>query len=58
MMVISQNEVRILYIGKQWAVGEYNGTYAWFYYPDRGALRNDIKYTSSQVRPLLASKRV
>ena len=22
MMVISQNEVRILYIGKQWAVGE------------------------------------
>ena len=40
MMVISQNEVRILYIGKQWAVGEYNGNNAWLYNPDNGALNN------------------
>ena len=55
MMVISQNEVRILYIGKQWAVGEYNGNNAWLYNPDNGALNNNNKYNSYQVRPLLES---
>lgn len=42
----------------QWAVGECNGRYAWFYHPDSGALRNNGKSYSFQVRPLLASKRV
>ena len=43
----------------QWAVGEFNGYYAWFYSPAGGALSNgSIKYHSYQVRPLLASKRV
>ena len=42
----------------QWAVGEYSGYNAWFYYPTHGALLNYRKYYSSQVRPLLASKRV
>ena len=42
----------------QWAVGECTGRYAWFYYPPYGALGNYRKYNSSQVRPLLASKRV
>lgn len=54
MMVISQNEVRILYIGKQWAVGEYSGNNAWLYNPTNGALNNN-KYNSYQVRPLLES---
>lgn len=55
MIVISQNEVRILYIGKQWAVGEYNGNNAWLYNPTNGALNNNNKYNSYQVRPLLES---
>lgn len=55
MMVISQNEVRILYIGKQWAVGEYSGNNAWLYNPTNGALNNNNKYNSYQVRPLLES---
>ena len=42
----------------QWAVGEFNGNYAWLYYPTNGALNNYNKYSSFQVRPLLASKRV
>ena len=42
----------------QWAVGEYTGRYAWFYYPGNGALYADYKCRSYQVRPLLASKRV
>lgn len=55
MMVISQNEVRILYIGKQWAVGEYSGNNAWLYNPTNGALNNNNKYNSYQLRPLLES---
>lgn len=55
MMVISQNEVRILHIGKQWAVGEYSGNNAWLYNPTNGALNNNNKYNSYQVRPLLES---
>lgn len=53
--MVSQNEVRILYIGKQWAVGEYNGNNAWLYNPTNGALNNNNKYNSYQVRPLLES---
>ena len=45
-------------LGWEWAVGEYNGYNAWFYYPPYGALYNYIKYHSSQVRPLLASKQI
>ena len=41
-------------LGWEWAVGEYNGIYAWFYYPDHGALDGNRKYISYQVRPLLA----
>ena len=55
MFMISQNEVRILHIGKQWAVGEYNGNNAWLYNPTNGALNNNNKYNSYQVRPLLES---
>ncbi len=56
MFVISQNEVKILYIGKQWAVGEYNANNAWLYNPTNGALNNNNnKYNSYQVRPLLES---
>lgn len=55
MFVISQSEVKILYIGKQWAVGEYNGNNAWLYNPTNGALNNNNKYNSYQVRPLLES---
>lgn len=40
----------------EWAVGECNGRYAWLYYPTRGALINNRKYDSSQVRALLASE--
>lgn len=43
-------------LGYEWAVGEYNGTSAWLYYPPYGALRNVRKYSSCQVRPLLASE--
>lgn len=46
MFMISQNEVRILHIGKQWAVGEYNGNNAWLYNPTNGALNNNNKYNS------------
>ena len=56
MFVISQSEVKILYIGKQWAVGEYNGNNAWLYNPTNGALYGNGKYNSYQVRPLLASE--
>ena len=42
----------------QWAVGEYDGSRAWLYIPDYGALGINHKYNSCQVRPLLASKRV
>lgn len=42
----------------QWAVGEYNGYGAWLYRPTNGALNYDGEYSSFQVRPLLASKRV
>ena len=45
-------------LGWEWAVGEYNGYSAWLYVPANGALNNGNKYNSSQVRPLLASKRV
>lgn len=43
-------------LGWEWAVGEYNGNDAWFYYPTYGALYYHYKYTSCQVRPLLASE--
>lgn len=43
-------------LGYEWAVGEYNGYCAWFYYPTYGALGYSYKYGSSQVRPLLASE--
>lgn len=43
-------------LGYEWAVGEYNGIYAWLYYPTYGALGNVNKYNSCQVRPLLASE--
>lgn len=43
-------------LGWEWAVGEYNGYIAWFYYPDCGALGINDKYYSFQVRPLLASE--
>lgn len=43
-------------LGREWAVGEYNGRYAWFYYPSYGAMGINNKYCSSQVRPLLASE--
>lgn len=43
-------------LGYEWAVGEYNGYSAWFYFPVLGALNNGVKYNSSQVRPLLASE--
>lgn len=42
----------------QWAVGEYNSSYGWFYYPTNGALYYTLKCNACQVRPLLASKRV
>ena len=42
----------------QWSVGEYNGNNAWLYNPTNGALINNSKYDSFQVRPLLASERV
>jgi len=45
-------------LGWEWAVGEYFGSYAWLYYPDRGALNNNGKCNSFQVRPLLASKQI
>ena len=45
-------------LGWEWAVGEFNGSYAWLYYPGYGALRGSIKYNSYQVRPLLASKQI
>ena len=40
----------------EWAVGEYDGGYAWLYGPSGGALGYTYKYYSSQVRPLLASE--
>lgn len=45
-------------LGWEWAVGEYTGNRAWFYYPTGGALNNRNKYGSFQVRPLLASKQI
>lgn len=42
----------------EWAVGEYNGSRAWLYYPTHGALYAGNKYYSYQVRPLLASKQI
>lgn len=45
-------------LGYEWAVGEYNGTYAWLYYPTYGALYYINKYNSCQVRPLLASEQI
>lgn len=44
-------------LGWEWAVGEYNGKYAWFYDPT-GALYYCGKHCSCQVRPLLASKQI
>lgn len=43
-------------LGWEWAVGEFNGYYAWLYLPTYGALNYDLKYHSGQVRPLLASE--
>lgn len=43
-------------LGYEWAVGEFNGRIAWFYYPTSGALRINYKSYSCQVRPLLASE--
>lgn len=43
-------------LGWEWAVGEYYGDHAWFYYPTYGALNYYYKYLSYQVRPLLASE--
>ena len=45
-------------LGWEWAVGEYYGYTAWFYYPSLGALSNYGKCISSQVRPLLASEQI
>lgn len=45
-------------LGWEWAVGEYNGNHAWLYNPTFGALDYIIKFYSSQVRPLLASKQI
>lgn len=45
-------------LGWEWAVGEFDGSYAWLYYPVSGALRYGNKYSSYQVRPLLASKQI
>lgn len=45
-------------LGWEWAVGEYYGKFAWLYNPDRGALYTYRKYSSCQVRPLLASKQI
>lgn len=45
-------------LGWEWAVGECNGCIAWFYYPGYGALDRNAKYSSCQVRPLLASKQI
>ena len=45
-------------LGWEWAVGEYYGNSAWFYYPTVGALYYSYKYSSSQVRPLLASEQI
>ena len=45
-------------LGWEWAVGEFNGRYAWLFNPDYGALGNRNKCISSQVRPLLASKQI
>lgn len=42
----------------EWAVGEYYGNNAWFYYATVGALYINCKYISYQVRALLASKHV
>lgn len=42
----------------EWAVGEYNSTYGWLYYPTHGALYNIRKYYAFQVRPLLASEKI
>lgn len=43
-------------LGWEWAVGEYNGSLAWFYYATYGALNHTYKYSSYQVRALLASE--
>ncbi len=45
-------------LGWEWAVGEYNGNYAWFYIATYGALSYNVKYYSTQVRALLASKQI
>ena len=45
-------------LGWEWAIGEYNGYYAWLYIPYNVDLSNNNKYCSYQVRPLLASKQI
>lgn len=45
-------------LGWEWAVGEYGGDIAWLYYPVYGGLVYRGKYSSFQVRPLLASKQI
>lgn len=55
MIMISQKEALSFLISKQWAVGEYNGNNAWLYNATNGALNNNNKYNSYQVRALLES---
>ena len=45
-------------LGWEWAVGAFNGSNAWLYYPVRGALGGSSKCDSSPVRALLASKQI
>lgn len=45
-------------LGWEWAGGEYDGNYAWFYYSTYGALGINVKCSSYQVRVVLASKHV
>ena len=50
LIPISQREALSFLIGKQWADGEYNGNNAWLYNSTNGALNNNNKYNSYQVR--------
>lgn len=55
LIPISQREALSFLIGKQWADGEYNGNNAWLYNSTNGALNNNNKYNSYQVRVVLES---
>ena len=45
-------------LGWEWAGGEYSGHRAWLYIPTTGSLDDRSRYSSYQLRPLLASKQI